>query len=796
MQARPAAARASGLIGALVLSGLFLSCGARSGPILTQITVTPANQVIAKGATLKFSALGTFSDKTEQALTDPVTWQTSQPDVATITSEGDVTGVAEGVVTVLATYQGVTGSASVTVGPPALISITVSPAQSSLPVGESERLTATGNLSDGTVQNLTQSATWSSSQLAIASVSTMGAALANGVGTATITATSGSVTGSASLTVAPPVVIALNILPPTLFIALGNSRQLQAMVTLSSGTTQAITSATWQTSQSAVATVNVQGNVTGMGQGVAQVSAAYQGMTASTTVTVGPPALVSISVAPNQSSLPLGESEQLVATGNFSNGTVQKLIQSATWSSSGSTIASVSAAGNVVANATGAVTITATSGSVTGSANVTVAPPAVTALNISPPAVSIALGNSRQLQAMATMSNGTTQAINSATWQTSQSAIAAVNAQGNVTGMGQGAAQVSAAYQGMTASTTVAVGPPALVSVTVAPNPSSLPVGESEQLTATGNFSNGTVQNLTQSATWSSSAAIASVSSAGNVIASATGAVTISATSGSVTGSANVTVSPPAVTALNIIPATLSIVLGGNFQLQAMATLSDGTTQNMTGTAAWSALEPAIASVGTGGLVSSWQLGSATIQAQSNGLTASASITVIPLMGVSYFSRIASQNSGMDGTVELINPGLTTGTLCAMVYVFDQNQELNECCGCSISDDGMRTLSLLNDLTGNTLTGKKPRAGSIQIVSSDPGPNPQCNPSSLAPLGEIVGSETNVQSAGGGNYQITETQLDMVPMSAAQETMLANECGVLQQLGSGSGICTCGTGGQ
>ena len=33
-------------------------------------------------------------------------------------------------------------------------------------------------------------------------------------------------------------------------------------------------------------------------------------------------------------------------------------------------------------------------------------------------------------------------------------------------------------------------------------------------------------------------------------------------------------------------------------------------------------------------------------------------------------------------------------------------------------------------------------------------------------------------------------------MSAAQETMLANECGVLQQLGSGSGICTCGTGGQ
>ena len=795
MQTCPAA-RASGLISAIVLSGLFFSCGARSGPRLTQITINPANQVIAKGATQKFTAMGTFDDKTQQALTDPVTWQTSQPDVATITSEGAVTGVAEGVVTVLAIDQGVTGSTSVTIGPPALVSITISPTQSSLPLGESEQLTATGNFSDGTLQNLTQSATWSSSQSAIASVSPAGAAAANGVGTATITATSGSVTGSASLTVAPPVVVALNIIPPAFSIALGNSRQLQAMATLSNGTTQAITSVTWQTSQSAIATINAQGNVTGMGQGVTQVSAAYQGMTAGTTVTVGPPALVSITIAPSQSSLPVGESEQLTATGNLSNGTVQNLTQSATWSSSTAAIASVSAAGNVVAITTGAVTITAASGSITGSANVTVSPPVVTALNIIPAALSIALGNSRQLQAMATLSNGTTQAITSATWQTSQSAIATINA-GNVTGTGQGVAQVSAAYQGMTASSTITVGPPALVSITVAPNQSSLPAGESEQLTATGNFSNGTVQNLTQSATWSSSAAAtASVSAAGNVVANATGAATITAASGSITGSANVTVSPPVVTALNIIPATLSIVAGGNSQLLATATLSNGTTQNMTATAAWSALEPSIASVNTTGLVSGWQLGSTTILAQSNGLTASASVTVIPLMGVSYFSRIAAQNSGIDGTIRLTNQGLTGGNLCAMVYVFDQNQELNECCGCSISNDGMRTLSLLNDLTANTLTGKKPRAGSLRIVASDPGPNPQCNPSSLAPAGEIAGWETNPQNAGGGNYQVTETELDMVPMTAAEETILANECGFLQQLGSGSGICTCGTGDQ
>jgi hypothetical protein len=280
------------------------------------------------------------------------------------------------------------------------------------------------------------------------------------------------------------------------------------------------------------------------------------------------------------------------------------------------------------------------------------------------------------------------------------------------------------------------------------------------------------------------------------VVSNATGTVAITATSGSVTGSANVIVSPPVVTALNINPATLSIVLGGSSQLQALATMSNGTTQDLTGTASWSSLEPSIASVSNAGLVSAWQLGSATIMAQSNGLSASANLTVIPLMGVSYFSRIAAQNSGIDGTVQLTNQGLTGGNLCAMVYVFDQNQELNECCGCSISNDGMRTLSLLNDLTANTLTGKKPRAGSIRLVASDPGPNPQCNPSSLAPAGQIAGWETNPQNTGGGNYQTTETQLDMVPMTPAEQTILANECSYVQQLGSGSGICTCGTGDQ
>ena len=186
MKLRPATHVISVLV-VLICSALLLNCGSGSGsPTLTQITISPANQSIVEGAHLQLTATGTYSNGTTQALT-AVVWQTSQSDVVTISSQGNVTGMGQGVAQVSAVYEGVTGTTSVAVGPPALVSIAVSPNQSSLPVGESEQLTATGTLSDGSTQNLTQSVTWSLSA-AIASVSPAGATVASAVGTATISA--------------------------------------------------------------------------------------------------------------------------------------------------------------------------------------------------------------------------------------------------------------------------------------------------------------------------------------------------------------------------------------------------------------------------------------------------------------------------------------------------------------------------------------------------------------------------------------------------------------------------------
>jgi uncharacterized protein YjdB len=602
------------------------------------LTVTPATLSLPLGGGSQLQAVATMSDGTQQTLSSSVTWQTSQSGVATVNAQGYVTAVGKGTAQVSAVYQGMTGSAAITVGPPTLVSIAVSPNQVSLPVGQTEQFTATGTFTDGSTQNLTQSATWISSQPSIANVSTTGAALARVAGTATISATSGSVSGTANLTVTPAVAVSVNVVPAALTLPLGSSSQLQAIATMSDGTQQTLNSSvTWQTSQSAVATVNVQGYVTAVGKGTTQVSAAYQGLAGAAAITVGPAVLVNLAVSPNQVSLPIGETEQFTATGTFSDGTTQDLTQSVTWISSAPTTAAISVTGAAVAKAVGSVTISASSGPLAGTASLVVTPAVAVAVNVVPATLSLPLGSSGPLQAIATMSDGSQQTLSSSvTWQTSQSSLATVNAQGVVTAVGKGTAQVSAIYQGLTGNSSITIGAAALLSIAVIPNQVSLPLGQTEQFTATGTFTDGSTQNLTQSATWISSApATAPVSVGGAAIAKVIGAATISATSGTVTGTANLTVVAAVPVSVNIIPSSLSLPLGSGSQLQAIITLSDGTTQDVTTTVTWSSPQPAIATVNAQGFVTATGKGTGQVSAAYQALSSNSSITVGPPVLVS-----------------------------------------------------------------------------------------------------------------------------------------------------------------
>jgi hypothetical protein len=423
-------------------------------------------------------------------------------------------------------------------------------------------------------------------------------------------------------------------------------------------------------------------------------------------------------------------------------------------------------------------------------------PRALAQININPQNPALPQGNSLQLTATAFYNDGTKQDVTAlATWKASQPAVVTVTATGDLTAVGPGSSQVSAQYQNLTGSTSVTVQAPILVSVNVSPNQSSLPVGESEQLTATGVYSDGSAKDLTSSATWNSSASgIASVNPTGEVVANAIGTVTINAAVGTITGAALVTVTPAAVVSISIVPSTLAMALGSSRQLLAIATLSDGSKQDMTGLVSWSSTQADIANVNSGGLAIAEGVGSATIVATTSAVFASADVSVTPLIAVNYFDLASAAESGADGTIRLTNPGLTSGSLCAMIYVFDENQEMNECCGCTVSDSGLRSLSLVQDLTANPLTGHKANAGTIKIVPSEVTQGSLCDPGTLTPTGVILGWGSNVQAFPDGTFQTSETKLDLAPLSDGEAAALVSECNYLRTLGSGQGVCTCGNG--
>jgi hypothetical protein len=786
---------------ALTACALFSSCASgglmqNRAPKLSQVQISPANKSIAKGTGLQLKATAIFSDGTMQNVTSSVKWQVSPASVATINNEGNLTGVGKGEAQVSATYQQVTGTASVTVSSAVIISLAVSARNPSLPMGESEPLTATAKFSDGSAQDVTQSATWQATPTTIATINAQGSLTGVGRGTAQVSAAYQGATGSTAITIGAAALVGITVGATQPTLAVGQSEPLTATGKFSDGSTQNLTQlVTWQSIPSSVATINAQGSLTAVGKGIAQVSAVYQGATGSAAITIGAAALVGITVSAAQPTLAVGQSEPLTATGKFSDGSTQNLTQLATWQSSPPTIATISAQGSLTGVGKGTAQVSAAYQGTTGSAAIAVGAAVPIGITVGVSEPTLPQGESEALTATAKFSDGSTQNVTQmVTWQATPGIVATVNAHGNLTGVGRGVAQITASYQGVTGNAAVTVGAAALLSITVNPNGSSLPAGRTEALSAIGTFSDGTQQNFTQSAAWSSSApSIATVSTTGAVLAKAIGSTTISASVGSLAGKSDLSVTAPVIVSLNVTPTPTSLLLGKSAQLDAVAAFSDGSTQDVTSTATWSSQQPTIVGVNTTGLITAESAGLSTITASTNGASGSAAVTVTPLMIVSYFDRAYAVSSGIDGTVRIVNPGYTSGEMCAMIYVFDRSQELNECCGCLISDSGLLTLSLLNDLTSNPLTGIPPVAGNIEIVPATPGPGNQCNAGSPTPNSLLVGWETNVQSSK-PPYQITEIPASSGPLSSSEAQVLATDCAMLQRLGSGSGTCTCGTG--
>ena len=353
----------------------------------TTVSVTPASATLASGETRTFSASASFAAAVGSLdLAEKAAWASSNPTAWVI---DPVTGIATAQfvaspanVTVTAMYRGISGTATVTVNPPSVLAISVSPGSVSRPAGLTQQFTAAGLFSDGTSAELTSGITWSSNNASVTIGASTGLATAVSVGSATITASNGSVSSSATFTVTAPVLSTLALAPSSASIALGGTQQFTLSGTLSnSGAAQPadLAGTVWSSDNGNVATVNSSGLVTGVAAGTATISARVGTVTTAATLTVGSaaPVLSALALAPSAASIGVGGSQQFTLSGMMSDSSAAQPadLADAVWSSDNESVATVNSTGLAQGVAAGTVAISATIGAVTTSADLTVIGP-------------------------------------------------------------------------------------------------------------------------------------------------------------------------------------------------------------------------------------------------------------------------------------------------------------------------------------------------------------------------------------------------------------------------------------
>ncbi len=231
---------------------------------VTGLSLSPSVVSVNIGGTVQLSANVTPLNATNQS----VNWNSGNSNIATIDSNGIISGIAAGTIAITATTLdgGYIASAQVTVAAVSVEYIAISPTSVTLDPGETSQFSAIVTPDNATNQNIS----WSTSDTAIVSVDSNGLVTAVSDGTASVTAISedGGHTASADITVnyVEIPVTGVELSPTNLLIGVGDTSSLSASVIPATANNQVVH---WTTNNSSIATVDASGKVTGVAVGTA-----------------------------------------------------------------------------------------------------------------------------------------------------------------------------------------------------------------------------------------------------------------------------------------------------------------------------------------------------------------------------------------------------------------------------------------------------------------------------------------------------------------------------------------------
>lgn len=432
------------------------------------------------------------------------------------------------------------------------IQLTAENANNQVGVGFSTQLTATGNFSTGSTEDLTTLVSWTVTQTAnyLTLDENTGEVTGQSAGTVEITASlDGIDSNTLTMTVTNPILESIQITPANTSIANGLSQQYVATGYYDDSSTQDLSdTVTWSSSNAGVATLNASGLATTLSTGTTNISADYDSIISNTaTLTVTAALLESIAITPSTPSVAKGLTQQFTSMGTYTDGSDIDITNTVTWNSTDTGVATINSTGLATGLSAGSSDVYASlSGITSTSETLTITSAELVSIAITPGAASIPQASAQQFTATGSYTDASTSDLtNVASWQSSNLSTATISSSGLANSLVAGSTSVTAEYNSVTSPAVIlTVTSASLLSIAVTPDQPSINDLQSQVFTATGTYDDASMVDITDIVTWASDdTGTATISASGGTAdAVAYGTAQITATLDAINGSTDLQV--------------------------------------------------------------------------------------------------------------------------------------------------------------------------------------------------------------------------------------------------------------
>lgn len=579
-----------------------------------KLSLDKPNILLKKNATENLKLEATYADGTKADFTDRAEWASSDADIVQVT-KGKLSAVSIGEATIYAKYGDKVITANVDVEVPRRL--VVSSDLLSLQTGQELPLILTATYADGTNDNtIAANATWSVDDDAVAFVS-KGLVKGYKSGEATVTAEYGGKKTTTKVEVDIPTIIK----PSKKIVNLqkGGSDKITLTAYFKDGREVDVTSkAEWTTSSKDIAEAR-SGDITGIATGAATITAKYGTRTAVIQVSVG--VLKSLTVSKEKLIMKKDDTITLTAEAIYTDDTKNSdAAADVIWTSSNLKVATVDG-GKVKALASGESTLTAQLDNKT--VTITVQVDMASDLSANVANLVFDMNETRSIVLTATDASGAARTVtNEAEWKSSSSSIALVS-KGVVTPVSRGKATITATYGGKSVSIPVEIG----VIQTLVADKSFIVTkrGDQVQVKLTATLADGTTKDVTETATWKVMAYKLGTVTDGLFTATASGKTTITGSFGGKMVAIPVEIDSLKYLKTDVVK--IELQEGKTAKVEALATYTDGSEEDVTKPALWTSSNIMIADV-KDGIIRATGKGTARITVTYSNMRTTVQVTV------------------------------------------------------------------------------------------------------------------------------------------------------------------------